>query len=375
MIHLDGGILITGQSLPYSEKILKDTSLLMKNDWEKKKISSFLISSTEVTNAEWRLFFNAQVKELGYKKAKELFYPDTLCLRGLPYTYGEPYVSSYFLHPAYDDYPIVGISWYQANAYCKWLSKRVGEYLKNKGIDETVEFRLPTEKEWEYASISWSFYNSKKIKKYSYFYKPHLYASSKGIGKQEYSFAFDFSISNFNDPEGIVCGTIRDEYNNIMKKGRRSSDFNAPVQSHKKNKKGIYHIIGNVAEWTSSVGTLDSISNLFTIEDTPETIYKEITKQFKIDSLKKAEPHRDFSYLKYWEMDAKCIHRDIQLLYRYQENRIVKGGSFADPYIYLIPSTREIQNPNTQSMRIGSRIVMTYNSNLEKYYKKLGIQK
>lgn len=79
-------------------------------------------------------------------------YPDTLCwIRDFSYSANEPMTRNYFWHPAYDDYPVVGISWTQAQAFSHWRTK-LWNTFKNNDQPNTESFRLPTESEWEYAS-------------------------------------------------------------------------------------------------------------------------------------------------------------------------------------------------------------------------------
>ena len=48
-------------------------------------------------------------------------YPDTLVwIRDFSYSYNEPLAKRYYAHPAYGNYPVVGVTWKQAVAFCHW---------------------------------------------------------------------------------------------------------------------------------------------------------------------------------------------------------------------------------------------------------------
>src|SRR6185312_4863563 len=80
-------------------------------------------------------------------------YPDTLVwIRDFSYSYNEPMTKRYFSHPAFGNYPVVGVNWKMASAFCNWRTHYLNAYLDSKKRAQESDFRLPTEAQWEYAA-------------------------------------------------------------------------------------------------------------------------------------------------------------------------------------------------------------------------------
>lgn len=96
-------------------------------------------------------------KEIDVKviKTKINVYPDTLSwVNDFSYTFNEPMTQNYFWHPAYNDYPVVGVTYYQAIAFLHWKTQKHQKELDAKGIKIKIEYDLPTEAEWDIAATA-----------------------------------------------------------------------------------------------------------------------------------------------------------------------------------------------------------------------------
>lgn len=148
-------------------------------------------------------------------------YPDTLAwVRDFSYSYNEPMTRNYFWHPAFDDYPVVGVNWEQANAFSAWRTKFWKDYRASRGEVINDPFRLPTEHEWEYAARG-----GKDMAPYPWG-GPYL-RNSKGC------LLANFKPGRGNYPEDGGFYTVR-------------------ADAYWPNDYGLFNMSGNVAEWTST---------------------------------------------------------------------------------------------------------------------------
>lgn len=149
-------------------------------------------------------------------------YPDTTCwVNDFRNSDNEVYLRNYFSNPAYNDYPVVGVTWEQANAFCAW---RTDYLLKGLGPEARYvqRYRLPTEAEWEYAA--------------------------RGKDQNEFPWENQY-VMNGN---GCFYANFKPDRGNYTKDGNL---ITAKVGSYSANSNGLYDMAGNVAEWTSTVYT------------------------------------------------------------------------------------------------------------------------
>ena len=149
-------------------------------------------------------------------------YPDTLCwVRDFAYSYNEPMAKKYYSHPAFGNYPVVGVSWKQATAFCEWRTQYLNGFLESKKRITESDFRLPTESQWEYAARG-------------------------GRSQSPYPWGGPY----LRNRKGCLLANFKPGRGNYPEDG---GFYTVRADAYWPNDFGLYNMSGNVAEWTSSL--------------------------------------------------------------------------------------------------------------------------
>ena len=166
-------------------------------------------------------------------------YPDTLVwVRDFTYGFNEP-LADYFWHPAYDNYPVVGVTWSQAKAFNAWRTQLMNNWRNSNGQSDVQRFRLPTEAEWEYAAR----------------------------GGLELS-PFPWGGPYMRNAQGCPLANFKPMRGDYVEDG---GAYTVDISSYSPNDYGLYNMAGNVAEWTSTA--YDETVYEFSHELSPEYSY------------------------------------------------------------------------------------------------------
>lgn len=296
LVPIEGGRFTMGQ---VEEDVMYDRNNIPRNV----SVNSFYMDETEVANIHYREYVYWLQRSYGsdYPEIIMKALPDSTVWRSA-LSYNEPNVNNYFRHAAYNFYPVVGVNWHQANAFCEWRTDRVnemilikngmlkknqnqvnedvfnteayiaGQYLGTPGKNQKRDldpngagkrntnfadgyllpkYRLPTEAEWEYAALGLIDKNPEPRTKrrrgeeaitdrkvYPWGDVRSTRSVSKGASRGEY-------MANYKRKSGDgmgIAGGLNDNANQT-----------APIYSYAPNAYGLYNMAGNVSEWVLDV--------------------------------------------------------------------------------------------------------------------------
>ena len=304
LIFVEGGTFTMG-------RVADDVRYDWNNIPRRVTVSSFYMDETEVTNSDYREYLYWLKRVFAdYPQVYQQALPDTLVWRG-QLAFNAPLVEYYLRHPAYNDYPVVGVSWLQATQYCEWRTDRVNEMMlikegllnvdpnqagannfntdaylagqyvgqvrqdlpnsdPNSGVRKArmedgffyPKYRLPTEAEWEFAALG-------LVAEKELIDNKRVYPWRGNYTRNEEKADRGKIMANFSRGKGDymgVSGALNDGF-----------AFTSPVKSYWPNDYGLYDMAGNVSEWVLDVYRplssldVDELSpyrgNIFTVQD------------------------------------------------------------------------------------------------------------
>jgi len=317
-------------------------------------VQSFYMDETEISNVHYLEYLNAIQKDSA-QEFYESALPDTLVWKN-ELAFNDSYVEQYLRYPGFRMYPVVGVSWVQANDYSAWRTAAVNSNLamknskgkkvstakkgKSKGKGETkapvvavnskqrlaIEsgvvlpaYRLPTEAEWEYeakAMIGTQYEDENQTNQRIYPWDGPSMRSSRGRHKGE-------MLANYKRGRGDFAG--------IAGKSNDKAIITTEVYYYPANDFGLYQMAGNVNEWVYD-------------------LYRPLSHEDVSD----LNPIRRNDYLD----NAKNYDKKNNNSLIDNKVRVYKGGSWADIAYWLAPGTRRFLDQDSATSTIGFRCAM-----------------
>ncbi|NIJ50932.1 SUMF1/EgtB/PvdO family nonheme iron enzyme [Dyadobacter arcticus] len=351
LVYVEGGRFTMGSL---------EEEVMSRRDNPKRTISiqSFYMDQTEVANVHYLEYLNAVQRD-----SSEEFYAKALPDTNVWYnelSFNDSYVTMYLRHPGFRLYPVVGVSWVQANDYCAWRTAAVslannsagaaaaggkkkkglsfGKKKKAAAADAAVAeaagpapqlriesgyvmppYRLPTEAEFEYAAMA-------------------MIGTQYSDENQANSRIYPWDGSTMRQPRGKKQGTMlanfkrgSGDYAGIAGKSNDGAIITQEIRSYPANDNGLYDMAGNVSEWVYDVYRPLSNSDVNDLNSFRRNGYQDEAKNY----------------------DSKNSNSLVD-----DELRVFKGGSWADVAYWLSPGTRRYMAQDSATAMVGFRCAM-----------------
>lgn len=384
-------------------------------------VSSFYMDETEVSNLNYKEYlFWVRKTYVSYPGVYRQALPDTLVWRE-ELAYNEPLVETYFRHPSYDEYPVVGVNWEQATKFAEWRSDRVnemiliergilnpspdqkdsesfdtkaylaGQYTGNvkknmknlaTGGERPVQFEdgimlpdyiLPTEAQWEYAALALR--GNQPTSQDELITDRRIYPWNGNTARyKKHTKTQGDIMANFKRGRGDymgVAGALND-----------NASIPGPVRAFLPNDFGLFNMAGNVSEWVQDVYRPQTSLTLSDPENHDLNSFRgNVFQELVLDEEGKPTEKDSLGHLKYRNVEDSMVStrenyrkgnvknfRDGDAEYvRYgygvttllnDSSRVIKGGSWADRLFWLAPGARRFKNQTQADRSLGFRCAM-----------------
>ncbi|MBE9465792.1 SUMF1/EgtB/PvdO family nonheme iron enzyme [Dyadobacter subterraneus] len=349
LVYIEGGRFTMGSL---------EEDVMNRRDNPKRTVSiqSFYMDQTEVANVHYLEYLNAVQKD-----SSEEFYSKALPDTAVWYnelSFNDSYVTMYLRHPGFRLYPVVGVSWVQANDYCAWrtaavsksntaIGNKAGQKKKGFAIGKKKKaanaaeaeavasaeptqlriesgyvmppYRLPTEAEFEYAAIA-------------------MIGTQYADENQSNQRIYPWDGSTMRQPRGRKQGTMLanfkrgpGDYAGIAGKSNDGAIITQEIRSYPPNDNGLYDMAGNVSEWVYDVYRPLSNNDMNDLNAFRRDGYQDDAKNY----------------------DNKNSNSLIN-----DNLRVYKGGSWSDVAYWLSPGTRRYMDQDSATASVGFRCAM-----------------